>query len=226
MTTEDRRACSMTPLIQNEDVKPTICAHGSTVETCTVPECATLEISKIIDSLQNFERNEEGTSPLATDKPVFDFEGPQPTSPSQWEDFSFDMSVMPTSALPGQASSSGGHPGLGPLQQPQCSAGAMLLRDGGNMANQRASESPGLHNAVLRCRIQRNRHPSSSMSEGYSSDHTIPSPGPIKHGSKQVSFTFSTFIRLAQYSSSSVAIYFMVILHVKNVRYQQDTILS
>ena len=190
MTTEDRRACSMTPLIQNEDVKPTICAHGFTVETCTVPECATLEISKIIDSLQNFERNEEGTSPLATDKPVFDFEGPQPTSPSQWEDFSFDMSVMPTSALPGQASSSSGHPGLGLLQQPQCSAGAMLLQDGGNMANQRASESPGLHDAVLRCRIQRNRHPSSSMSEGYSSDHTIPSPGPIKHGSKQVSFTF------------------------------------
>ena len=206
---DDRRACAMTPLLQTEDVKPTICSHGFTVETCTLPDCGSLEISKILDTLQNFERNVEGTSPLATEKPVFDFEGPQPTSPSQWEDFSFDMSVMPTSALPGQLSG-GGHPGLGLLQQPQCSAGTMLLQDAGNMANQRASESPGLHDAVLRCRIQRNRHPSSSMSEGYASDHTTPSPGPcgpIKHGSngaKQVSFTFKMPLnprRVAQYSS-------------------------
>ena len=85
---DERPACALTPFMP-EDVKPQMCAHGFTVETCTVPECATFEISKILDTLQNFERNVEGTSPLAADKPVFDFEGPQPTSPSQWEDFSF-----------------------------------------------------------------------------------------------------------------------------------------
>lgn len=167
---EDRSACAMTSALLQEDVKPTICVHGLTVETCTSPECANFEISKILDSLQNFERNVEGTSPLATDKPVFDFEGPQPTSPSQWEDFTFDL------ALPEHP------PSLSVLQQPQCGGGTMLLHDGGNMANQRASESPGLHEAVFRCRMQRDRHPSSSMSSegGYSSDHTAPSPGPFK----------------------------------------------
>ena len=175
--TEEHRACELTPLLQ-EDVKPIICGHGFTLETCSVPECATFEISKILHDLHN---NVEGTSPLAADKPVFDFDGPQPTSPSQWEDFTFDMSVMPTDALPGH---NNGSLGLGLPTQPQCGAGSMLLRDGGNMANQRASESPGLHDAVLRCRIQRDRHPSSSMSEGYSSDHTVPSPGPMKQVNK------------------------------------------
>lgn len=184
------------------DVKPRICSHGDTVETCAQPDCGLVEISKILDSLQNFEHTVEGTSPLATDRSVFEFDMTQegPESPSQWEQWE-NCSFLPMSnsvpcsqpaisqtlAAPGPATD------LAALLQyqppPQCagSTGTRLLREGGSP--RRAANSPGpAHTPAPAPGLLRCRHPSrSSLSEGYASDHTsVPSPAPT-NAQRQVS---------------------------------------
>ncbi len=178
------------------DIKPTICIHGLTVETCGDPECANFAISKILDSLQNCDRQSEVTnpSPLVAEQPVFEFQGPTPTSPSQWEDFTFEFNTLPASAaltpmegtgqrtespmVAGTALTCGRGVAPAPAALPGQSAPNPLCSAPSTAAAVHPVLSSRPAQDVLRCKMQRSRHPSASYSEASfsSSDRTSPSP--------------------------------------------------
>ena len=189
------------------DIKPTICIHGLTVETCDDPGCANFAISKILDSLQNCDRQSEGgnPSPLVAEQPVFEFQGPTPTSPSQWEDFTFEFNTLPASAaltpiegtgqrsespmLAGTALTCGRGVGLAPAALPAQSAPHPLRCLTPTAAASHSALSSRPAQDVLRCKMQRSRHPSASYSEASfsSSERSAPSPH------QQVSTLFDLF---------------------------------